>query len=316
MLFILFTFALLSSAITSNKIILYAMSPSLLVAIRMFFGGLILFLYNYFSRIYISWQKLVSYFAFLLFITLCTTFVPSILKAYGLKGMVSSKAAFLGALDPFITPFFSYFFFSEKLNLRKFLGIILGFAGASIIIFSKAGVGELDVFWVFSDREIAVLAAIIISRFGWILIQKLLKEHVFSPTQINTSTMLISGILSFLMAVFFNEFAIGSLSNVDLSILKLVPFKFLGSDYSLVFFILYTIIVGNVFAYNLYAMALKKYSANFVSLVGFSIPIYVHFFGWIFLNEQLSLEFFIACGITFLGLLIFYFDEKKIKPHF
>lgn len=311
MFFILFTFALLASAISVNKIILFTMTPSLLVAIRMFFGSLILFFYNYLSGQKLLWSQIRNYLILLLVVTVCTTYLPSTLKAYGLKEMVSSKAAFLGALDPFITPVFGYFFFAEKLTLKKVLGIFLGFIGASILIISKSGQDELKAFAFFSYPEIAYLLAIIISRFGWTLIQKSLKQKLYTPAQINAITMLISGIFSFATTIFFYDFTIGSLSNAPFTILKLVPFKYISSEIVLIFFIFYTILVGNVLSYTFYAHVLKQYSANFVAIVGFSIPIYVHFYGWLFLSEQLSLEFFVSCAITFLGLLIFFREEKK-----
>ena len=82
----------------------------------------------------------------------------------------------------------------------------------------------------------------------------------------------------------------------------------------------YTIIGGNLIGYTLYSHLLKKHSATFVSLAGFSMPLFVYLLGWFFLGERLYPSFLLAALITFIGLLIFYQDEikkevKKEKKH-
>ena len=82
MFFTLLTFALLASAISANKILLYSMTPTLLVGIRMFSAGLILLLYTFTNpQIRISWNNIKKNLSSLIIITLTTTFIPSILKA-------------------------------------------------------------------------------------------------------------------------------------------------------------------------------------------------------------------------------------------
>jgi drug/metabolite transporter (DMT)-like permease len=73
----------------------------------------------------------------------------------------------------------------------------------------------------------------------------------------------------------------------------------------------YTTIIGNGLAYTLYAHGLKQYSANFVSLAGFSVPLFVTIFGALFLGESLSLSFFAAVAVTACGVLLFFKEEIK-----
>lgn len=315
MLFSLFVFGLMASAISANKILLYTFGPSLLVGIRMFFAGSFLVFFNYLRNKNLSWQKVKEHSLLLIFIAAFTTLIPSTLKAYGLKNLVSSKSAFFGVLDPFFASIFAYFLFGEKLTLNKFFGVLLGCIGTLILISGNESC-SLENFFCFSWAELAALTGVITSRFGWMIAQKSLKKELFSPTQMNTITMLISAFLSPLVAYltgekFWYSITHASLFGAPFNILYEFPFSNIGLNGSLLFFIFYTVVIGNIFAYNLYAHVLKKHSAVFVALASFSIPLYVHFFGCLFLSESFSWNFILSCFVTFIGLLIFFLDERK-----
>lgn len=312
MLDLLFVYPFFSSAITANKIILFTMSASLLVAIRMLSASLLLFVFSYFNKKHwITWNKLKVTLVTLIVIAFCTTYLNSNLKAYALKNMPSYKAAFFGTLDPFITAIMSYFLLSERLNPRKIIGILFGFAGAIVLLVSHAPIEEqLKAFYFFSYPEIAALSAIVFSRFGWILIQKYLKKGVYTPVQINIQTMFIGGVLSLLAVYFYGNFDI-DLSNLDkVLFFNYFPFNYFNNSTLLLLTLAYTIIIGNLIGYNLYSIVLKRYSATFVSLAGFSIPLLVAFYGWLLLGEQLTSSYFISCILTFIGLFIFFKEER------
>ncbi len=308
-LFIAFFF--LASAITSNKVILYALSPEYLVGIRMTIAALLLVGYSYFQVHHrLVWSQVRRYFFWLCGIALFTTFLPSNLKAYALAHMPSSKMAFFGTLDPFIAALYASILFKERLTPQKWLGMLIGFSGMMVLVVATSPV-EATAFWVVSYPELAAIAAFFISTFGWILVQDFLKKGLFDPVQINSITMFIGGIVSLGIAFMRQQTIIASLSQAPLTILQEGPLSYFSSTNQLLFFLAYTIIIGNMLGYTIYSYALKKYSATFIALVGFSIPLMVHFFGWLFLNEKLSLTFFISCLITFIGVLVFFFDERK-----
>ena len=76
-----------------------------------------------------QWGRIRSYFSLLVLTALFTTFFPSNLKAYALAHMPSSKMAFFGTLDPFVTALYSYAMHKERLTARKWIGMILGVCG-------------------------------------------------------------------------------------------------------------------------------------------------------------------------------------------
>ena len=129
--------------------------------------------------------------------------------------------------------------------------------------------------------------------------QKLFKERNYSVPELNGITMLLSGIISFAWSLYLQE-------------VSLEPFA--TQPGHLIPAVFWTVIIGNIFGYGLYAYSLKQYSSTLISLSGFSVPIFVYFFGWLILGEPFSWYFLLASGITFLGLVIFYQSEIK-KVH-
>jgi drug/metabolite transporter (DMT)-like permease len=312
MIVLVFAYLFLASAISTNKIILYALKPEFLVGIRMTVAALLLALYSLtYAHHRLKWKQVKDYFPWLIIIALFTTFFPANLKAYALSHMQSSKMAFFGTLDPFVTALYTFVVYKERLTFQKWLGILIGFMGMMILIFTSSPLEEqLKAFSVVSYPELAAFWAIILSRFGWITAQQLLKKDILGPVQLNIITMSIGGIISLCAAYLRNQTSITSLAQAPLPFLE-QALSVVSPTAQLMGFTAYTIIVGNMLGYTFYAHALKQYSATFISLSGFSIPLLVALFGWLFLNEPLSLTFFVACAVTFIGMAIFFFDERQ-----
>lgn len=301
MFWIFFGFALLASAISVNKIILATLPPTFFVGLRMLLGGAILYGLNYRSSHRLKFSHLKQDWLLLLWIASCTTLIPSILKAFGLQNLVSSKAAFIGALDPFVTAFYSYILWREVLSKKKFIGIMLGFAGAVILCFSHSPIESTFYnFLIFSLPELAAFAAVAIGRYGWICAQMTMKRDRYTPPELNGIMMLVSGIIALSASYFVDD--------ISITQIPLTP--------SFLSLLAYTVVIGNVVAYTMYAQFLKAYSANFVSLAGFSVPIFVTVYGRVFLNEAITLNLVISAALILVGVIIFFTDEiKNHLPH-
>lgn len=313
MILLLLSYVFLASGISANKVILYALSPEFLVGIRMAAASFILAAYAYFREGYIlQWKILSKFFAGLVIIALCTTFFPSNLKAYALANMPSYKMAYFGTLDPLVAALYSYVWFHERLSWRQWLGIVIGFCGMLILLSSTTPFEEqLKAFSILSYPELAALSAIIISRLGWIQGQQLLKKEHITPPQFNVFTMGVSGILSLAMVFMRGTYTIIPLTFADIPVLHMHPLTLLSSTAQLSAFLLYTTLIGNVLGYTLYGYALKRHSATFVALAGFLIPLLVQLVGWLCLGEPLSWAFFVACMVTFVGVALFFYDERS-----
>ncbi|OGB97556.1 hypothetical protein A3F06_03430 [candidate division TM6 bacterium RIFCSPHIGHO2_12_FULL_36_22] len=298
---LIYPFAVLASGITANKMILRDLPAIFFVGIRMIPAGLILLTYILIKTNLKSFlTKIKDYSGWLAIATFFTTFFPALCKAYALKHTLSSKVALIGSLDPFITAIYVYFIFGEKLTRNKLFGILLGFTGSIILVYYHSGQTQnIEFFGFLSLAELAAFGSVALSRFGWIYVQKLLRTKQFTPMEVTAVTMLIGGILALFTAIVLGEGTHATL--------QLTP--------TIIMLLIYTICIGNVIGYNLYARLLKHYSSTFVALSGFSLPFFVYLYGWLIIGEPLYISFFISAAITFLGLLVFYKDEIKTALH-
>lgn len=299
MIDILFVCALLASGTTANKIILKNMPVSFFVGLRMFLSGIILLVAIFRTSHNLNLKYLKQDWSKLILIACFTTFFPSIFKAYALKHMSLQKAVFLASFDPFVTAIYSFIFFGERLGIQKILGICIGFSGIIMSLFFISTRNEqylLD-FGIISYPELAALAAVFIGRYGWLMVAQIIKKNRYDTYEINGIMMLISGFLSLILSIYLGEFSL----------------KYMYMPMSRWSALIYTILIGNIFAYTLWSQLFKKYSINFMSLVGFSIYIFASFYGYLIFDEKLTWNFVLASMVTFAGLLVFYHKENKLE---
>lgn len=319
-------FAFLASATMANKYALYSLTPTFMVALRMLGAGLILLFYYRKNTHRLSYSYFKKDLPILFGISLLTLFIPSVCKAYALQNMLASKASFFGSLDPFVTSMYAYLFFRETLSFKKIIGILLGFTGMLVILVTRAHAPEqtLMAFSVFSYPELAALIAMAVGRLGWMFVQQLIRNERYTGAELNGLLMTLSGIIalivpfvgvafSIIISYFAPAWAPVYNLNDAFAVFHLNP----ASEYSiyaLLFFIGYTIFFGNVIGYTMYANFLKKHSITFISLAGFSVPMYTYLFDAM-LGNPISPMFLVAAAITFTGLIIFYQDEINRISH-
>jgi len=296
MIIIILGFSLFAAAITANKFLLIFLSPAFFVAMRMICAGLLLFLIAVWRSKRLRFGYVKKDILTILLIALCTTFIPSFLKAYGLQYMVSSKSALIGALDPFVTAVYAYFLWSEKLTITKMIGMVVGFSGIVILLVTTSPLEEIAGSWgIISLPELTAFISMVVSRYGWIMARKLLRKNRYKPGELNAMLMMIGGTYSLILAFFLT-----------------IPFTFVTPLPSKFYWMFtFSVIVGNMIGYTIYTNFLKKYNLTLISLCGLSVPLFVHLYGPIILGEKLSLTFFISLVIVFTGMLIFQWDHIK-----
>lgn len=302
MIDLLLPFFCLASGISANKLIYMQIGPLLFTAIRLLVSGLIL------TGI-LSWRggrtalqdlgkRIYQDLPYLLIITCLTTLIQSLLKAYALANTLSSKVALIGSLDPFITALICYIFWQQKLRWQQWLGIGIGFIGSTILILGKTDSLYPDqLLGMISYAEIAALASIIMARLGWMQIQKLLKHNRYTSEEINAITMTLGGLGCLIVARSFEP----------LSWCQTITWH-----WQLLALCVYTILVGNLLGYNLYARALKRYSSPLIAIIGLTLPIQVYLFGVLFIGEPLYGNFVIALLCISVALVLFYSHEETL----
>ena len=223
-------------------------------------------------------------------------YITNVLELWGLKYLTSFKTCFLYSLSPFLSALIAYLSWGEKLNRKKQIGLLVGFCGFLPMLVSttslEQAVGEI---WIFSWAELAVLGAVLFSVYGWIILKELIHTHKTDPLLANGWSMLLGGILALMHSAVFEGLYPIPVTNFPIFI-KCT---------------LLLIVISNVIAYNLYGHLLKRFSPTFMSFAGLSTALFSAFFGWLFLDEKVTLVFFFSLSVVFLGLFLFYREELK-----
>ncbi len=190
-------FMLMGSAISANKIVMGTLPSTLFTGIRMFCAGLILLMMIGRNNQRLSWNYLKHDLYALFMVGFCTTYITSLLKAWALKNLLSSKAAFIASLDPFVAALYAYLLWNEKLSPKQWLGLFIGFAGVILLLQVDLGIEQFqgNIFNI-SLAECAAFAAMVIGRYGWILAAQFLKKGRYSSMELNGISMTSSGIIA------------------------------------------------------------------------------------------------------------------------
>lgn len=292
-LLVLILFALFASIFSLQKICLYYAEPLFLIGFRMTFAGFVLLLVSSLNGVFKIKRKHIYLFILLTFFNIYFTNVFEIL---GLKNMASSKACLIYSLSPFFTAIIAPFFIKEFINLKKFLGISIGFLGLIPMVYIKS-LDELNIrnIWVFSLSELFLLLAVFFSVLGWIFLKKIILNG-YSFFFANGFSMFFGGLFILITSFILNE--------------NWNPIPVSNVLYFTVFTCL-TAIISNIICYNLFGYLLNYFTTTFMTFSGLMTPFFAALFGYFFLNENITWHFFLSINMFFIGLLIFYFEEKN-----
>ena len=295
MILIIVLYALFGSSFVMGKMLLAYTTPFFLTGIRMTIGGLILlgYLFFYAHEDFVFKRKHLYWYAQMVFFGIYITYS---LRFWALNYMPAAKTNFIYNLSPFMSALFSYIVFSEKLSLKKWIGLSVGLLGIIPVLltssFSEQSLGEISFL---SWPEIAVILSVATHTYSWIIMRKMVKEKSYSPMMINGLSMTFGGLLALITSFFVDGFA---------------PIK---EGHVLYFFGVLSLIIllSNIICYNLYGWLLKRYTATFLSFSGFLSPLFTALYGWVLLGEMVSWHFYVSCIVVFIGLYLFYQEELQ-----
>ena len=134
--------------------------------------------------------------------------------------------------------------------------------------------------------------------YGLIIARRLIKREGYNPLWVNGVSMLSGGVMLLAYSAGFEEwYTVFPIANIG----------------QFGFYVLLMALMGDVLAYNLHVILLRRYTATFLSFAGFMYPLFSAFLGWFFLSEGITWNFLISTGIAFIGLYIFYGEELNEK---
>jgi drug/metabolite transporter (DMT)-like permease len=290
-------YGLWSSVFSFGKMALSVSPPLFLTAFRMLFASAILLSIVWFKqgfKIKIKWKQIKA----LIVLGICNIYLTNAFEFWSLSQMTAAKTCFFYSLCPFFSALFSYLHFDEKMNLKKWIGMGIGFLGFIPVLTMQKGSSELlSSLEIITLPELSMLAASISTSYGWILLRILLKNDPISPLTANGASMFFGGLVALGHSMVFEIW-----NPIPISIANFAPF---------IKGILMMTLISNLICYNLYGLALKKYTATLVSFMGLLSPIFASINGWIILSEPIALEIVISTVIVSIGLWLIYSAELR-----
>ncbi|MDN3508498.1 MAG: DMT family transporter [Candidatus Neptunochlamydia sp.] len=294
---VIFMYGAWSSIFSLGKMALENSPPIFLTSIRMLFAAVIL-LGWFFLKDRKSLKIGRSQILPLLALSVFSIYLTNILEFWGLQHLTAAKTCFIYSLSPFFAAIFSYIHFREKMNKKKLLGMLIGFAGFVPVLMMQTGDENLfQAFSFFSWPELAIMGAALFSVYGWVLLRIIVKKQTLSPMYANGYSMLLGGTMAFVHSLFVDHW-----NPIPVAAGQMTPF---------IQGIILMTLVSNILCYNLYGYMLKKYTATFLSFMGLLSPIFASLNSWIILGESPSWQILLATSIVLLGLFIVYQAELK-----
>ena len=269
-----------ASAFFNIKIATESFGPITISLLRVFFGSIPVLLICFYKKIVIeAFSKDWHWFMLIGFINLV---VPFFLISYGVKSVQSNLAAILMSTTPLSSTILGHYYTkNEKFNLKKTLGILIGFAGI-IYLFS-------DNILIDENNFISALLILLGSTcyvIGGVLTLKISKKK----NENVTGSILIWAIIILLPLTFLIEQPFETIPRTD----SLVSAIYLG-------------IVPTGIAWLLRFRILTTNGLIFQSQVSYLIPIFGTILGYIFLKELITTKVLVSLIAVCIGI---YFVKK------
>ena len=125
---VVFMYATWSSMFSLGKIALEHCPPLFLTASRMLLAGVLLLGFMALKN-RLAFKLTLKQFLSISLLAVFSIYLTNAFEFWSLQHLTAAKTCFIYSLSPFFAALFSYFHFGEKMNGRKWLGMLVGFAG-------------------------------------------------------------------------------------------------------------------------------------------------------------------------------------------
>ena len=270
-----------SSAFFNIKIATYSYGPVTIAFLRTFFGAIPVVGLCLFQKIKIeAFSKDWYWFAAIGMVNLV---IPFFLIAYGVQKVQSNLAAILMAITPLSATVLAHFFTdNEKIDLKKILGVLVGFSGIVFLFSDNILINE--------NNFTSALLILIGSTFY--VVGGLLTIKISNKRNENvTASILIWATLFLIPLTIFIE----KPWNLNPSIDSTISLVYLG-------------VVATGLAWLLRFRILINNGLVFQSQVAYLIPIFGIILGYIFLKEVITPKVLVAVVAVIVGI---YFVKKS-----
>lgn len=209
--------------------------------------------------------------------------IPFSLIVWGQTQIASSLASILNATTPLFTLVVAHFLtVDEKMNLKKLIGVLVGFAGV-IVMISPQLVGQINGTVV---GQLLVLGAALSYAFSGVFGRRF-KSLGVNPTVTATGQLIMSSLLLIPIALIVDQ-----------------PWRLVAPDLKVILAIVGLAILSTSLAYIIFFEILQRAGASNLLLVTFLIPVTAILLGVLVLNEALFMEQLAGMLILAAGLLV------------
>jgi len=257
-----------------------------IASVRIFSAGIVMlpFAFFVFSKIPVKKMPLVIISA------ICGNLLPAYLFAGAIaKNIDSSLAGILNSLTPICVVVTGIVFFRSKIEGRKILGVVIGFAGLTLLtLASKKGISFENV-----EYTLWILLATVLYGFNINIVGNYLKD----VNPVHLAIVSISFMIVPTAIVLWQQNFLQLSFDDDEIMLAIVYSVMLG-------------IVGSAIATALFYVLVKKAGGLFASLVTYGIPFVALAWGFVY-GENITILQIACLGIILCGVYLANMPAKK-----
>jgi drug/metabolite transporter (DMT)-like permease len=279
----LFVFIVLSAIWSSTwvwiKIGLETIPPFYSAAIRFFLAFLFLSIFGIIRGL--SFPKNLKDHLFFMRFGIINFLISYASVYWGEQYINSGLASVLFATMPFYTLILSIWLLpSETINLKKILGLILGFSGIILIFSDQIQFSGTNA--IYGMLIIAISPAF--SATGTLIAKR--KSREYNPVILNTFPMFYASLFFMILSFIFEN-----TNNVIF-------------NSEAVFSIIYLALFGTAIAFVLLFWMLSHQSAVLMSMITFVTPPLALIWGWVLLGEQITYFLLIGLSLILTGIFL------------
>ncbi|MEG3618408.1 EamA family transporter [Magnetovibrio sp. PR-2] len=275
---LLFILALIwSSSFTVIKVGVESVPPVTLALLRIAIGAFLLFAWLTFKGHKLPTQPQIWGSFFL--IGVFGYALPFTLINWGEQQIPSGLAAIVIAAMPLAALVLGRIFSDEVLNVRRLIGVLVGFAGVIVLMGPEVLLALGDQ----ALRQLAIAGAALCYAIGGILFRKL---PTAKPLEHGTGVLIASTILLLPLAWVFED-----------------PLA-VAYTWTSVWTSIYLGLLPTAVATILLIMVIASRGVTFLALNNYLIPLMGVLWGYLFLDEQITPEILMALALIFAGIAI------------
>ena len=267
-----------ASAFSNIKIARYSYDPVTIAFFRILLGSIPVLILCFINKVKVeAFSKDWAWFAS---IGLVNLVIPFFLIAYSIKNVQSNLAAILMATSPLNSTFLAHFFTkNEKINVTKFLGVIIGFSGIVFLFFDKTLLNQSN----FTSGLLIILASAFYVLGGLLTLKMTQKKK--ENENVTASILIWAGLFLFPICLLGRPWTLTPTVQSTASLIYLGLFP-TGVAWLLRFHIL------------------KNNGLVFQAQVTYLIPIFGVFLGAIFMDEKITSKIIISLIVVVAGIFI------------